>query len=272
MRVKLRYALPIISFGIIFSAWLTEFDREKPSAPAPPGRPAGAPMPMPPLDYPEPSLESFIAPPLPPPAGASAALGLVAVDRAIALLLDGHVAFNVPGRMHVGQTHAIQAALMPGAEVARLVALLSAPGARETASIKITERMRATLTGGGAFDVTPSGPQQQFVGLQEPTTWHWEVTAKLKGKHDLTLAFEALLNIGGSDGPKRVRTLARTIEVEVEWPDTVAEWVAYLKEVAEGLSYLWLSVLVPIGIWIGNRWRRARAPEADSPVGPNPSA
>jgi hypothetical protein len=174
-------------------------------------------------------------------------------------MVDAQVAFTAPERMRVGQTLAVQAILAPGmdADLAnRLIGLLTAQGRREVAQLRASDRMRATLTGGAAFEVTPSGPQMQFVGSNEPTTWHWEAAAKLAGKHELTLSFEAIISVNGVEGQRRIRTLTRTIEVEDGWPETLSEWLTLLKEMAEKASYLWLTVLVPIGVFVGSRWRR----------------
>lgn len=124
-----------------------------------------------------------------------------AVDAALGRMVDAQVAFTAPERMRIGQTLAVQAILAPGvdADLAnRLIGLLTAQGRREVAQLRASDRMRATLTGGTAFEVTPSGPQMQFVGSKEPTVWHWEAAAKMAGKHELTLGFEAIISVNST--------------------------------------------------------------------------
>jgi hypothetical protein len=100
----------------------------------------------------------------------------------------------------------------------------SEAGAKESASIKVADRMAATLFGGGAFDVSPSGPQQQFISKEQVTTWTWVVTPKQSGTQVLILSFEALLTIDGKDGTRNINTFTRKIEIDVPWPSTPSEW------------------------------------------------
>jgi hypothetical protein len=98
------------------------------------------------------------------------------LDQALQKLIAGNVAFNTPENMSVGRSRIIEAKLSVNLPPDILVAQLSEAGKRESASLSVADRMNATLSGGGAFDVSPSGPQQQLISRQKVTTWTWEVS------------------------------------------------------------------------------------------------
>jgi hypothetical protein len=75
--------------------------------------------------------------------------------------------------------------------------------------------MSATLSGGGAFDISPSGPQTQWIDREEVTTWVWSLAPKTAGTQYLILSFDALITENGKDGTRNVNILRRKIEVEV---------------------------------------------------------
>src|SRR5205085_1315216 len=72
------------------------------------------------------------------------------------------------------------------------------------------------LSGDEGITVEPVGPQKQWVSLKEPTEWHWQVTATREGERRLVLEFFALLNVAGESNPRLIRTLSKTINVQVE--------------------------------------------------------
>ena len=123
--------------------------------------------------------------------------------------------------------------------------------------------MTATLTGGGAFDISPSGPQTQFVTISGVTPWAFEVTPKQTGAQVLTLAFDAIITVDNKEGPKRVNTLTRKILVEVGWPETPTEWLEAGRKWFENANWLWLTILVPIGGFVMARWRRKPSNASD---------
>jgi hypothetical protein len=206
----------------------------------------------------------------------SAERAFAAVQRAVDELLEGHVAFNAPENMQIGRTQTIQVMLGVGASVADLLSQITSEGNKETASLKVAAKMTATLTGGGAFDISPTGPQMQFVTLTNVTPWAFDVTPKQSGVHELTLALDAIITVEEKEGPNRVNTLTRKIVVEVGWPQTPAEWFEASKKWFENASWLWLTILLPVGGFMMAHWRRqpSRLPEnnAVSQLGPPPSS
>ena len=120
--------------------------------------------------------------------------------------------------------------------------------------------MAATLTGGAAFDISPSGPQIQWISQKEVTTWTWDVTPKTSGTQYLILSFDALITVNGKDGTRNVNTLKRKIEVEVGWPQTAGEWFELAKKWLANLTWVWASILVPAAVFAVGWWRKRSRP------------
>jgi hypothetical protein len=178
------------------------------------------------------------------------------LDVALKKLISGNIAFNTPDRIPLGQSRIIEAKLSTNLPPKDLLAQLSEAGAKESASIQVSDRMIARLDGGGAFDVSPSGAQQQLISKQEVTTWTWVVTPKQRGTQYLILSFDAVLTVDGKDGTRNINTFKRKIEINVPWPETLSEWFKLLKEWFENISWFWLTILVPIGVWLWSKLRK----------------
>jgi hypothetical protein len=174
------------------------------------------------------------------------------VQEAIDATVTAHVAFNAPHRMQRGEPRVIEARLAIDIPPDVLIEQVTEAGRKIVRSLRVSPRMIAALSGGGAFEVSPSLPQSQLVG-REPTVWTWQVTPKKKGRQYLMLTFDAVLNVEGREAAYSVRTLKQEIEVEVGWSDWVKDGLAWLKGLVENLAWLWLTILVPIGLWF---WRR----------------
>jgi hypothetical protein len=104
-----------------------------------------------------------------------------ALDQALNELIAGNVAFNNPQRMTVSRARVVEVKLSTTLSIEELKALLSQAGNRETAGLEVGDRMSATLNGGAAFDISPSGPQTQPISQRQVTTWTWNVTPKASG-------------------------------------------------------------------------------------------
>jgi TIR domain len=188
------------------------------------------------------------------------------LDEALNKLVSGNIAFNTPDHVRVGKSQIIEAKLSVNLPADVLIAQLRAAGAKESASMQVADRMIATLSGGSAFDVSPSGPQQQLISQQQMTSWTWLVTAKQPGTQYLILSFDAVLSVDGKEGTRNFNTFTKKIEVEVGWPETPGEWFALLKgskEGVENISWLWATIFVPLGalvLWLWNKIRKKPSP------------
>jgi hypothetical protein len=129
--------------------------------------------------------------------------------------------------------------------------------------LKVSNRMAATLSGGTAFDVTPTGPQEQWISDTETTEWNWQVTPKSAGEQFLMLSLDALITLNGKDDKRTLNTFKRKINVEVGWPENISEWLELIKKNGENATWIWGTLLIPIGgaawAWI-RRKRRSSEP------------
>jgi len=167
------------------------------------------------------------------------------LDGALKAMVPGHVVFNNPETMRVGDTAEVQALLAIDISIDDLMKLLTAEGKKESDKLLVSDRMQATLVGGGAFDVSPSGAQTQWVSKSGPTTWHWLVTPKLTGEQFLTLTVDAIIMIDKEKDTRNISTLTRKIVVEVARPHNEEEWFEWFKKRAEAIGWGW-GVIVAV--------------------------
>jgi hypothetical protein len=178
------------------------------------------------------------------------------LDTALSKLVAGNVALNNPDRMRVGDSHIVEVKLSTTLSPADLKSQLTEAGNQEAASLLVGDRMSATLNGGDAFDISPPGPQVQWISDSQVTTWTWNVTPKTAGSQYLIMTFDAVITVDGKDGTRNVRTLTHKIDVEIGWPHTPAEWFEFSKKWFDNVNWLWASFLAPIGLLFVGWWRR----------------
>jgi hypothetical protein len=210
---------------------------------------------LPPTPSPTPP-DTPTSPPSSPPSRVGSA-PVSPLDLQLKKLAQGNIAFNNPEKMRVGETAEIEAKLAVTIPADELMGLLNAAGKRESASLEVSDHMQATLTGGAAFDVSPAGPQSQWISKDAPTTWHWLVTPKLTGPQFLTLSVDAIITINGDKDTRNITTLTRSIEVDVAHPHNEEEWVAWIKDQGEAFGWGWGALAAVIAVVTGF-WRRIR--------------
>jgi hypothetical protein len=204
------------------------------------------------------------------PSGAVAEIGVSqppvpeiksSVDEALARLQAARVAFNTPEKARVGKQFVVEAKLSTHLSGEKMKVLLEEPGKREIEALKVSDRMAATLSGGAAFDISPSGPKEQWVSSNETTDWDWQVTPKSVGAQFLILSFDARVTVNGHEDIRNINTFKRRIDVDVSWPETVGEWLEFIKTNGENVSWIWVTLLLPIGGCIWAWIRRKRRPD-----------
>ena len=191
------------------------------------------------------------------------------IDEILSKLVKGNVAFAAPDRATIGKSRTVEARLSVTKTPTALINELTGAGKKETASLKVSDKMTATLNGGSAFDVSPSGPQVQLISRTDTTIWTWTITPKLSGTQILLLSLDALLSIDGKDGSRTVNTLTKEIDVEVAWPETFDDWITYVKNLFDDLNWLWVTILVPLAA-LGLRYRKKKQNPDEVPA-PTPS-
>jgi hypothetical protein len=187
------------------------------------------------------------------------------LDQALTQLPTGYVGFNTPEKAHVGKQFIVEAKLSLRLPKEEIQVLIDEPGKREVESLKIAKRMVATLEGGLAFDISPSGPQQQWISERETSDWVWQVTPKTVGEQTLVLSFDAIISLDGKEDKRKFNTFKRRIDVDVGWPETWGEWLELTKKTGENISWIWVTLLIPVGgaiwAWI-KRGERSKAGSA----------
>jgi hypothetical protein len=112
--------------------------------------------------------------------------------------------------------------------------------------VRISNRMEAHLEGLG-FRIQPLQEESQAISSLQSTTWEWQVEPTATGSYPLKLTLSALIEVSGHDTPILVRSLDRTISVDVTLGGQVKDFVS------SNWQWLWAAILVPLG---GFLWRR----------------
>ena len=183
------------------------------------------------------------------------------VDAALRSSFEGSLAYTIPATMTLDEVSTATLLVSPNQSPAELEAALSdvanAGSTTSSASVSVTQRMRAELIGSPpeAFDIQPvHADSEQLLASAEPTTWQWTVTAREEGRHRLTLIVYRLLTVDGKDYWRQV-AYAQAIEVSVTFTQRLArfDWAWLVGLLATGLVF-------PLVLgWVRRRGRRARA-------------
>jgi hypothetical protein len=175
-----------------------------------------------------------------------------AIDMILENLALANIAFNTPGSVNLHETCVVQLVLGVGTPIDSLKQLIEAEGEKEGASIRVSNRMEARLTGTD-FSITAITPEVQAVSRAAITEWKWEIKPKSGGRQYLHLTLSALLDVDGVSTPRTIRTFDQLIEVEVTWGQLVASFFS------RNWQWLWAAVLVPIVGWLWARRKRRKA-------------
>jgi hypothetical protein len=181
------------------------------------------------------------------------------VDAKTHELPDAKVAFNAPKTMQLNHTRQVELALSPALSETALKDALADREDAETATVKRSDVMKATLSGAG-FDITADRDAEQAVG-SGVTRWRWDVTPTSGGRKRLYLTVTAYIDVNGRQAPVPFETLARAIDVSVSIPQRVSGFL--------GDSWQWIAsaILIPLG---GLAWRkRKRAQQAAQAARPS---
>ncbi|MCB2262476.1 MAG: hypothetical protein LGR52_05980 [Candidatus Thiosymbion ectosymbiont of Robbea hypermnestra] len=170
------------------------------------------------------------------------------LDRILSKMEFGVVVFNIPTRVNIDDSPQIQLILSLTETEEILRRSIVEEGEKIGASIKVSDRMEARLSG-YMFQITAITPEEQAVSKDQRTEWKWEIHPKEKGKHKLHLTLTALLEINGRSTPRAIRTFDRYIEVCITPAQTLE---TFLKDHGE---WLWPMILVPVVGWL---WKLRR--------------
>ena len=171
------------------------------------------------------------------------------VDRLLNKMEFGAIAFNAPKNINIDDAPQIQLILSLANTVEELKNAIAEEGEKIGASIKVSDRMEARLSG-YMFQITAITPEIQAISKLQKTEWKWEVHPKKEGKHRLHLTLTALLEIDGRSSPRTIRTFDKIIEVDVTTTQKIS---IFFKN---NWKWLWAAILVPIAGWL---WKRRKS-------------
>ena len=124
------------------------------------------------------------------------------------------IAFNAPTNVNIDDSPQIQLILSLSEAVDEIKQAIIEEGERIGATIRVSDRMEARLSG-YKFQITAITPETQAVSKSQRTEWKWEISPKEEGQHKLHLTLTALLEIEGHSTPRAIRTFSKIIEVNV---------------------------------------------------------
>ncbi|MPY88574.1 MAG: hypothetical protein GEU99_11675 [Luteitalea sp.] len=177
---------------------------------------------------------------------------VTAVDDVARELDWGNITFNAPSAMRYQQPETVELLLSPSLPIAQLQSQLEQQAGAESAKVKISNRMEATLTGTG-FAIQAQAPDLQAISSEGTSRWRWEVTPTSHGSQRLSLVLSAHIDVAGRDAPLVIETFNRRIEVDITVRQRVSSFVQ------NNWQWLWTALLVPIAGYLGTRWKRRRA-------------
>lgn len=180
------------------------------------------------------------APPYPPPTSTQV------IDKIVKELEWGNIVFNAPTSMRFKEKETIELLLSHSVSIKELKTQLEKALGIESASVKISNRMEARLSGTG-FQVEARFPEVQAVSSKGVIQWKWYVTPTEHGLQRLHLTLSAILTVSNRDAPFVIRTFDRTIDVEISLAQRASSFFS------KNWKWLWAAILVPV---VGYLWRR----------------
>lgn len=158
----------------------------------------------------------------------------------------GSIAFNAPTTINIDDSRQIQLILSLADTVDQLKQLVTKEGEKIGATIEVSDRMEAHLSG-HMFRITEITPKIQAVSRSQQTKWKWEIHPNKVGWHRLHLTLSVLLEIDGHNTPRVTKTYSKVIVVKIAATQKVRFFIK------KNWQWIWAAILVPIVGWL---WRR----------------
>ena len=166
------------------------------------------------------------------------------VDEIIEKMWDANISFNVPTNANINDTLYIQMLLSSNHTIDELKQAIEKQGDKSGQAIKVKDRMNAILEGGKMFVITAITPEEQAISKTKITEWKWIVSPQKEGQHILYLTLNALLEIGGKDTQRNMKTFERSIVVNVTTTQKI------MKFTTDNWKWLWAVIVFPVIGWL----------------------
>jgi len=170
------------------------------------------------------------------------------IDKILEELDFGNIVFNVPSTINIKNTAVIQLLLGMEVPLNELKQNVVAEGEIVGASIQVSNRMQARLSGPN-FSITTITPEEQAVSRKNITEWKWEIKPITSGRHYLHLTLSVVLIVEGTSSPRVIRTFDKLIAIEITWYQRTGLFFQ------NNWHWLWTALLVPIGGWL---WKKKK--------------
>ncbi|MGH8908151.1 MAG: hypothetical protein ACRD0K_16980, partial [Egibacteraceae bacterium] len=140
------------------------------------------------------------------------------LELAAEQLQRGHILYNPPTRMRVGETERVEARITREFDE-QLSQALRGSGEAQVAEILVSAEMEAQIIGND-FDIVQIGSRAQHLGDEGFEEWRWDVAPKSAGTRSLWVIVTAYLD----DEPVEEVALEQVIVVEANVPHSLAMW------------------------------------------------
>jgi hypothetical protein len=176
------------------------------------------------------------------------------IQAEFARLEGGHVVYNPPEEMQVGERERVEVRIAQGVTETLAAESLQGRGEPVVEAIPVSAFMKVRLTG-DAFAITPLSSEEQFLVADTFTEWAWDVVPEEAGDQSLTLLITARVLVAGYPAEQRdLRIIERAIDVRVKPLGPAA--ADFLREHIElVLTVLVVPLLAAAGRWV---WPRVR--------------
>jgi len=171
-----------------------------------------------------------------------------AADGILKRMKMANIAFNTPESMNIEKTELIRLILDMKKSTETLKGMIEATGPKVGASLRVSGRMRARLTGQN-FQIMAITPELQALSGAEITEWKWDIKPEKIGNQRLHLTMSARIDVEGESIERTIQTFDRVIEVNVTAGQTIKTFVK------NNWQWLWVVVLAPLGTFF---WRKRR--------------
>lgn len=167
---------------------------------------------------------------------------LQAIDGILARMEMGNITFNAPDSMNLNDNALIHLILSMEKTIDDIKRMIEKEGEKTGTSIRVHPQIKATLSGLN-FETKTITPEVQAIAANETTEWRWEIKSKMEGPQLLHLALSSLIDIEGESTPRTIRTIDKTIEVQVTWAQETKAHSQNYKQ------WLWVIIFIPIAVW-----------------------